>query len=65
MLHEWIHMSWGSAEVCPGGGKYTVLCHAIMHYIQEIKEYQPLIISCTSGPTRRKAKRTNQDGQSC
>ena len=20
MLHEWLHMNWGTAEVCPGGG---------------------------------------------
>lgn len=38
MLHEWIHMNWGSAEVCPGGGKYTGLCLAMLQYAQKAKE---------------------------
>ena len=21
MLHEWIHINWGAAEICPGGGE--------------------------------------------
>lgn len=52
MLHEWLHMDWGKAEICPGGGKLNVAL-AIISIINMILAFDHYM---RIGPDHEKVK---------